>query len=225
MPGKEELFSKLLFLINSPSATSGNRHQRHRPRPGRGHQSGSRKREVLSSGASIGRDITRGNGLRRERLLLESHKLQRRKHRSRRPTARPLPMASSWPKTHADRRRRHLSSRLRSNAHASRSGSRRLPPPRPIRSRPASPLSRRTVPPRRPERPRPRTPSRANHKFRFISLTGCVSLDAAETPKATGWGSRGALKTASSQQPASSKFRFALEKSHGRHPAVRRSDR
>ena len=46
MPGKEELFSKLLFLINVPGAAPGYRHQRYRPRPGRRHQPGRREGQV-----------------------------------------------------------------------------------------------------------------------------------------------------------------------------------
>ncbi len=40
LPGKEELFSKLLFLINSPRNPHRHRHQRHRPQPCRRRRSG-----------------------------------------------------------------------------------------------------------------------------------------------------------------------------------------
>ena len=40
MPGKEELFSKLLFLINAPAQRLATVHQRHRPRSGRGARPG-----------------------------------------------------------------------------------------------------------------------------------------------------------------------------------------
>ena len=46
LPGKEELFSKLLFLINSPATASGDGHQRHRPQSGRGGEPGGRAEQA-----------------------------------------------------------------------------------------------------------------------------------------------------------------------------------
>ena len=46
MPGKEELFSKLLYLINAPGAAAGYGDECHRTRPGGRDQPGRRKRKV-----------------------------------------------------------------------------------------------------------------------------------------------------------------------------------
>ena len=46
LPGKEELFSKLLFLINAPGNASGYRSERHRPQPRRSDRSGCPAGEV-----------------------------------------------------------------------------------------------------------------------------------------------------------------------------------
>ena len=52
MPGKEELFSKLLFLIQLARAASSDGYQRHRPRSCRRHQSGRREGQVCRSRCS-----------------------------------------------------------------------------------------------------------------------------------------------------------------------------
>ncbi len=51
MPGKEELFSKLLFLIQLSRAASSDGYQRHRPRSCRRHQSGRREGQVCRAAA------------------------------------------------------------------------------------------------------------------------------------------------------------------------------
>ena len=46
MPSKEELYSKLLFLMNAPGAAPGHGDERRRPRPGGGDRSGRGEEKV-----------------------------------------------------------------------------------------------------------------------------------------------------------------------------------
>ena len=52
MPSKEEIYAKLLFLIQRPGAAPGHGAERSRPRSGRGDQPGGGKRQVRCRGSS-----------------------------------------------------------------------------------------------------------------------------------------------------------------------------
>ena len=79
MPGKDELFSKLLFLINAPGAASGDGHRCYWPRSGCGGEPGRREEQVRwrQQPGSRGAEAR----LRRRAKALRRKLRQQRRHR------------------------------------------------------------------------------------------------------------------------------------------------